>query len=63
MQKDKPAVIFYCVPDEMNVQAHFWDGASGLLCRPPKGSVSTERGKCPRHQAESTRAPMRSRKS
>ena len=61
MGKDK-AVVFYCAPDEQNVQAHFWDGATGLLCRPPIGSVSTERAKCPRHVAEADRVAMRARK-
>jgi hypothetical protein len=44
--------IFFCVPDVQGVQAHYWDGVSGLLCRPPKGEVPAERALCQRHRSE-----------
>jgi hypothetical protein len=52
MGADKKQVFFYCVPDIEKVQSHFWDGASGLLCRPPKGTASIERACCQRHRDE-----------
>jgi hypothetical protein len=49
MAGDKDRVIFYCVPDDIGAQAHFWDGETGFLCRPPKGSVQVERVCCSQH--------------
>jgi hypothetical protein len=59
MASDKADVVFYCVPDDLGAQAHFWDGKSGLLCRPPKGTVSVERVRCARHREEADRKAAR----
>jgi hypothetical protein len=61
--KHDQAPVFYCVPDELGAQAHFWDGDSGLLCRLPKGTVAVQRARCPRHLLEAQKAAGRSKTS
>jgi len=61
MNRNK-AKIFFCVPDALGAQAHYWDGESGLLCRPPKGMVSVERVRCRRHREENERPAARSKR-
>jgi len=60
MVHDKEEVVFYCVPDELGAQSHFWNGESGLLCRPPKGAVAVGRARCSRHRAEAEKKVARS---
>jgi hypothetical protein len=62
MMKHDQAEVFYCVPDKMGAQAHFWDGDSGLLCRPPKGAAPAKRARCRRHLAEAEKAVGRSKR-
>lgn len=62
MMKHDQTMFFYCVPDELGAQAHFWNGESGLLCRPPKGTVAVERARCPRHLVEAEKAVGRARR-
>jgi len=52
MTRHKEELVFYCVPDDLGAQAQFWEGNSGLLCRPPKGAIQAERARCSRHQRE-----------
>jgi hypothetical protein len=61
MNRNK-AKVFFCVPDALGAQAHYWEGESGLLCRPPKGMVSVERARCRRHREETERATARSKR-
>jgi hypothetical protein len=49
-------LIFYCRPDERGIGAHYWDGNTGLLVRPPKAKSPAESARCPRHVHEADEA-------
>ncbi len=59
MIRDKELIVFYCVPDDIGAQAHFWNGETGFLCRPPKGAVQVDRARCSRHREEADRTAAR----
>ena len=54
--------VAVCVPAELGAQAHFWDSVSGFGCRPPKGTVTVERARCPQHRDEPQRNVARAGK-